>query len=217
MNNFLAPQPNDEQGMWLHRSVGGVCGLLMSFLAISWQEQIAHDQSLPLSQEKAQVQMELNQIVMPSSGGDSTHVVNSVQSNHARHAAATEMRQRLQFLASRQSERQGLSEVQSYLLQGRGHYSRAKVELKLLEWQEGKMVWEGQVMSAQDLAPMHQRLLTFSNWQEVPAWPQFQWVVPTSQSVPTDAPRYTFRMQAQLKSSLSTASLLPKSQVLQHE
>jgi len=223
MSHFLAPQAHGEQGVWLHRSVGGVCGLLISLLTISWQEQNAQDKGLQLAQEKAQVQMNLNQIVMPSPEGDSTRLVNAVQSNHvphvphAPHAAATEMRQRLQFLASRQSDRQSLSEVQSYLLQGRAHHSHAKVEMKLLEWQEGKMVWEGQVMSAQDLAPLHQRLMTFSHWQEVPNWPQFQWVAPTAQALLPELPRYAFRMQGQLKSSLSTASAPQKPQVLHHE
>ena len=217
MSNFLAPSAHDEQGVWLRRSVSGVCGFLISLLVISWQEEIAQEQGLQLAQEKAQVQMNLNQIVMPFPGGDSTHVVNAVQSNHVPQAAATEMRHRLQFLASRQSERQSLSEVQNYLLQGRAHYSHAKVELKSLEWQEGKMVWEGQVTSAQDLAPLLQRLLTFSNWQEVPTWPQFQWVAPTVQALSPDSPRYAFRMQAQLKSSLSAASALQKPQVLHHE
>jgi hypothetical protein len=217
MSHFLAPQTHHEQGVWLLRSVGGVCGLLISLLTIRWQEQNAHDQGLQLVQEKAQVQSNVNQIVMPSSEGDSTRGVNAVQSKHATHAAATEMRQRLQFLAHRQSERQSLSAVQSYLLQGRAHHSHAKVELKLLEWQEGKMVWEGQVMSAQDLAPLHQRLLTFSNWQEVPTWPQFQWVAPTAQATPPELPRYAFRMQAQLKSSSSAASAPQKPQALHHE
>jgi hypothetical protein len=161
--------------------------------------------------------MNLNQIVMPSSEGDSTRVVNAVQSNHAPSAAATDMRQRLQFLVSRQSERQSLSEVQSYLLQGRAHHSHAKVELKSLEWQEGKMVWEGQVTSPQDLAPLHQRLLTFSNWQETPAWPQFQWLAPNAQAVPHDLPLYSFRMQAQLKSSLDGAFATQKPQEKRHE
>lgn len=217
MSHFLAPQAHDEQGVWLLRSVGGVCGLLISLLTIGWQEQNAQEQGLLLAHEKAQVQMNLNQIVMLSPEGDPTRVVNAVQSNHAPGAAATDMRQRLQFLVNRQSERQSLSEVQSYLLQGRAHHSHAKVELKLLEWQEGKMVWEGQVMSAQDLAPLHQRLLTFSNWHEVPTWPQFQWVAPTAPALSPDSPRYAFRMQAQLKSSLSAASAPQKPQALHHE
>lgn len=217
MSYFLSPQAHDEQNVWLRRSVGGVCGLLSSLLAIGWQEQNAQEQGLLLAHEKAQVQMGLNQIVMPFTGGDSTHVVNAVQSNQVPQAAATDMRQRLQFLVSRQSERQSLSEVQSYLLQGRAHHSHAKVELKSLEWQEGKMVWEGQVTSAQDLAPLHQRLLTFSNWHEVPTWPQFQWVAPTAQTLSPDTPRYAFRMQAQLKSSLSAVSAPQKPQALHHE
>jgi hypothetical protein len=220
MRYFLAPQAHGEQGVWLRRFVGGVCGLLISLLNICWQEQNAQDQGLELAQEKTQVQMSFNQIVMPSPEDDSTRLVDPVQSNHAPHvphAAATDMRQRLQFLVSRQSERQGLSEVQSYLLQGRAHHSHAKVEMKLLEWQEGKMVWEGQVMSAQDLAPLHQRLLTFSNWHEVPTWPQFQWVAPTAQTLSPDSPRYAFRMQAQLKSSLSAVSAPQKPQALHHE
>ncbi len=217
MSHFLSPQAHDEQNVWLRRSVGGVCGLLISLLTISWQEQNAQQQGLQLAQEKVQVQMNLNQIVMPFPGGDSTHVVNAVQSTHAPGAAATDMRQRLQFLVNRQSERQSLSEVQSYLLQGRAHHSHAKVDLKLLEWQDGKMVWEGQVTSAQDLAPLHQRLLTFSNWQEVPTWPQFQWVAPTGQALPTELARYAFRIQAQLKSALNAASLPQKPQALHHE
>jgi hypothetical protein len=219
MSHFLSPQAHDEQNVWLRRSVGGVCGLLISLLTISWQEQNAQQQGLQLAHEKAQVQMSLNQIVMPFPGGDSTHVANAVQSNQVPQAAATDMRQRLQFLVSRQSERQSLSEVQSYLLQGRAHHNHAKVDLKLLEWQDGKMVWEGQVTSAQDLAPLHQRLLNFSNWQELPTWPQFQWVAPTAQalSLSPESPRYAFRMQAQLKSALNAASTPQKPQALHHE
>ena len=220
MSNFLAPSAHDEQGVWLRRSVSGVCGFLISLLVISWQEENAQDQSLHLAKEKAQVQMALNQIVMSSPDGNSMREVNHVQSNHAPHAPhapATALRQRLQFLASRQSERQSLNEVQSYLLQGRAHHVNARVHFKILEWQEGKMVWEGQVTSPQDLAPLHQRLLTFSNWQETPAWPQFQWLAPNAQAVPQDLPLYSFRMQAQLKSSLDGASATQQPQEKRHE
>jgi predicted membrane metal-binding protein len=80
MSHFLALPAHDEQGVWLHRSVGGVCGLLISLLTISWQEQNAQDQGLQLAQEKAQVQMSFNQIVLPSPEVDSTRLVKSCAS-----------------------------------------------------------------------------------------------------------------------------------------
>jgi hypothetical protein len=217
MSNFLPLQTNHGPRVWLPRTVGGVGGLFISLLFIFLQEQIALGQSLALAQEKAQVQMNLTQDVTLLQGNDSASMTSTTSANVAPSMSALEMRQRLHFLASRQTERQSLSEVQNYLLQGRAHHIHAKVQLKLLEWQDGKMVWEGYVTSAQNLAPLHQQLLTFSNWQEAPTWPQFQWVAPTTQAVTPDVPRYAFRMQAQLKSSLNAVPAVQKPQEMRHE
>ena len=217
MNNLIAPQVSVARRVWLSRIAGGVLGVLICLLFISGQEQNALGQLVALTLEKAQVQTNLNRAVTLSQEKDSANAKSETRENLAPNESVLEIRQRLEFIASRQSERQSLSEVQSYLMQGRAHHVNAKVQLQVLEWQEGKMLWEGQVTSPQDLVPLHQHLLTFSNWQEAPMWPPFQWMAPNAQALPRDLSLYSFRMQAHLQSSFKGAAATQKPQEKHHE
>jgi hypothetical protein len=202
MNHFIQAQSSSDRAIWQLRVFGSVGGLLMGLVGIAWQEQNARQQSAEWIQEKEQVQKILNQEVFATQGLASPLT------------SITDLRLRLQFLSDRHIERQNLSEVQSLLMQARVHAGTSMVQA--LEWQQGKMVLEGQVALPQDLAALHQDLLTFAYWQDPPALPQIQWVAPKAQSVPhgpSDVgphrippviPLYAFRMHAQLKSAVKT-------------
>lgn len=202
MNHFIQAQSSPARAIWQLRVFGSVAGLLMGLVCIAWQEQNAQQQSAEWIQEKEQVQKILNQEVFATQGLASPHASN------------TNLRLRLQFLADRHIERQNLSEVQSHLMQARVHAATSIVQA--LEWQQGKMVLEGQVSLPQDLAALHQDLLTFAHWQDPPALPHIQWVAPKVQVVPQGTsdvgshriphviPLYAFRMHAQLKSAVNT-------------